>query len=185
MNDIIKEISSNAARPLLNISQTGAKHIQLFEIDCALLEDYNNINILHSERYKSLFDDLQKMTGPCLYYFEITSNHIPNEIINSIKTYSLSEYPKATPAIKKQPPIDSKILYVGEVKRHMYGRLIQHLGFFKTSATQGLQLFYWARTIPLSLKLTVMEFEPEMENLMEVLENELARKLKPILGKHK
>ena len=80
---------------------------------------------------------------------------------------------------------DSRILYVGKVKRHFWGRLIQHLGYYKVNRTQGLQLYYWAKELNLNLKVTVIEFEPEMIDLMEVLESALAKKLKPILGKHK
>ena len=67
----------------------------------------------------------------------------------------------------------------------MFGRFIQHLGFHKAKSTQGLQLFYWAKNLSLSLKLTMLEFEPDMINLMTVLENEVANELKPIIGKHK
>ena len=184
LQDTIKEISRNAAQSLINISDIGAKDIITFPIDCALLEDFNNIDIRKSINFEIHFDALQKMTGPCLYFFEILSDHIPQEIISKIREYSLTEKSRATPAIKSKIP-ESKILYVGKVKRLMFGRLIQHLGYFPTSATQGLQLFYWTSSLNLKLQLTVLEFEPEMINLMEVLENELAKKLKPILGKHK
>lgn len=184
INDSIKEISKNAQKPLLYVSEIGAKNIKEFTFDCATLEDYSFIPIHESEKFKPIFDDLRKMSGPCLYCFEVISNQTTDEIISNIKAYSLRENPRSTPAIKTQIP-DSRFLYVGKVKRHMWGRVIQHLGFFKTAGTQGLQLFYWAQQLELCLKLTVLEFEPDMSELMGVLENDLARRLKPILGKHK
>ena len=184
INDSIKEIAQNAAEPLLNISKNGAKLIKHFDIRCSQLKDYNYEPIQDSENFKLLFNDLQEMTGPCLYFFEITSEHSSYEIVNKIKEYSITPSPKTTPAIKMTIP-DSKFLYVGKVKRFMWGRLIQHFGYYKVRLTQGLQLFYWTQELNLTIRLTVLEFEPEMINLMEVLENELAKQLKPILGKHK
>ncbi|WP_304342930.1 hypothetical protein [Chryseobacterium koreense] len=131
-----------------------------------------------------MFSELNEMSGPCLYFFEITSDHLSSDIIDRIKIYSKTENSKAIPAIKKTIP-ESNVLYVGKVKGNFWGRLIQHMGYYKVNRTQGLQLFYWAKELDLSLKLTVMEFESEMIDIMEVLESGLAKRLKPILGKHK
>lgn len=184
MEEVIKEISRNAILPLQNILEEGSKNTKEFYLNCNELEDFNHIDIRYSEKYKSMFSDLKVLDGPCLYYFEILSENLPLEIISKIKEYSLSENSKSIPAIKKTIP-DSKILYVGKVKRHFWGRLIQHLGYYKVVRTQGLQLYYWTKQLNLNLKLVVYEFEPEMVNLMEVLENGLAKHLKPIIGKHK
>lgn len=184
MNNQIKEIAKNAMFPLQNVSKNGAKNIKEFHFSCSELEDFNHIDITKSEKYSKIFDEMKEMVDPCAYYFEIQTNHLTEEIIASIRKYSESENSKSIPAIKKTIP-ESKILYVGKVKRHFFGRFIQHLGFYKVNKTQGLQLFYWAKELGIDLKLTVMEFEPEMINLMEVVENDLAKQLKPILGKHK
>jgi len=184
MEKIIKEISEKAFIPLYNISKSGAKQIKEFNINCSELDDFNHIDIRDSEKYKLMFSDLKEMVGPCLCFFEITSDNLTSEIIDKIKDYSFTEGSKAIPAIKKKIP-ESNVLYVGKVKSSFWGRLIQHLGFYKVNRTQGLQLYYWAKELNLSLKLTVMEFENEMVDLMEVLENEMAKHLKPILGKHK
>ncbi|MDA6072044.1 hypothetical protein NJT12_20675 [Flavobacterium sp. AC] len=184
MENTIKEISRNAVVPLLNVSNNGPSQKMEFEINCSELEDYNHVDIRESEKHKELYKELKKLEGPCLYFFEITSQNLTSEIISKIKEYSATENSKAIPAIKKNVP-ESKVLYVGKVKRHFWGRLIQHLGFYKVNRTQGLQLFYWTKELGLNIKVTVFEFEPEMINLMEVLENQLAKELKPILGKHR
>lgn len=184
MEEIIKEISRNAISPFKNIVEKGTKDTKEFYLNCTELEDFNYIDITLSEKYKAMFSDLKTLQGPCLYYFEILSENLSSEIISKIKEYADSENSKSIPAIKKTIP-DSKILYVGKVKRHFWGRLIQHLGYYKVDRTQGLQLYYWTKELNLNLKLVVYEFEPEMINLMEVLENDLAKHLKPILGKHK
>jgi len=148
------------------------------------LEDYNHVDIRESEKHKKLYEELKEMNGPCLYYFEILSDNLTSDIIGKIKEYSDTENSKVIPAIKKAIP-ESKILYVGKVKRHFWGRLVQHLGFYKVNRTQGIQLFYCSKQLNLNIKVKVFEFEPEMIDLMEVLENGLAKKIKPILGKHR
>jgi len=183
LNNLIKEIAKRSAMPLYNVSKFWVKKINEFEIDCNSLDDYNHIDIRESEKFKNLFVDLKKIEGPVLYYWEVTSDHSSEEIVNRIKKYSHSENSKSIPAIKINYPI-SKVLYVGKVKKHIWGRFIQHLGFYKVPRTQGLQLFYWAKELCLTLKITVLEFEPEMINLMDVLEREIAKELKPMLGKH-
>ena len=56
----------------------------------------------------------------------------------------------------------------------------------KSQQTAGLQLFHWYNIAeglpPLNLKYIV--FEEEMEDLIAVLELDLARVLKPILGRY-
>lgn len=184
MKEGIKEISKNAGAILINVANNGCKTIREFNITCSELEDFNAVDITKSPKYEKLFSELKELKGPCLYFFEILSEHSSMEIVDRLKLYSINENSKATPAIKSIIP-DSRILYVGKVKRNFWGRLIQHLGYFKTKQTQGLQLFYWATELGLDIKVTVMEFEMEMIELMGVLENEAAKSLQPIIGKHK
>ncbi|MFD2943288.1 hypothetical protein [Flavobacterium notoginsengisoli] len=96
----------------------------------------------------------------------------------------MRENSKVVPAIKKNFP-KSKVLYVGKVKKGIWGRLAQHLGYYKTTRAQGLQLFSWTKGTNVSLKMNILEFEYEMADYIGVLENKLAEELKPILGKHK
>lgn len=184
MTESIKNISRNASASLQYVAENGIKNYKEFDIKCAELEDFNYIDIRDSEKYKSLFDDLKRMEGPVVYYFEIMSDNISTHIVNQIRQYAASENSKAIPAIKNTIP-ESKILYVGKVKKGFWGRLIQHLGFYKTKKTQGLQLYYWAKELDLDIKVRIFEFEPQMADFMNIIENGLARELNPILGKHK
>lgn len=184
MEEIIKEISRKSIFPFQNLAEKGTKSTKEFYINCTELEDFNYSDITLSEKYKAMFSELKELKGPCLYYFEILSENLSSEIAEKIREYANSENSKAIPAIKKTIP-ESRILYVGKVKRHFWGRLIQHLGYYKVDRTQGLQLYYWTKELNLNLKLVVYEFDSEMINLMEVLENDLAKHLKPILGKHR
>ncbi len=182
--ETIKQISKNALKPLAHVSEVGAKTVNEFIIDCSTLEDYNNSDIRQAPNFKSLFEKIEKITGPAVYYFEIVSKHEPNDIVKSFEVYSTTPNSKTTPPVNRDFA-SSKILYVGKAKKNMWGRLIQHLGYYKVNRTQGLQLYYWARHIPLTLRLVVFEFEPEMSNLIGLLEFDMALQVNPILGMHK
>lgn len=183
MQDVIKEISRLSSVPLLRVSRSGPSKIMDFTIKCGELEDYNFADIRYSQKYQQLFAELAEMDGPCLYYFEVVSAHLTPDIINRIRSYALSDTAKTVPSMRKRIP-NSSILYVGKVKKNLWGRMIQHLGFYNVRKTQGLQLFHWAKDLNLDVKITVMEFENGMKELMPVLENALAKRLRPILGRH-
>lgn len=184
MEEFIKEISENVINAFQFIVENGVKNKKVYTINTKELKDYNLEDITKSQDFKEMFNELKDLTGPCLYFIEVISDISPIDIVEKIKNYSKTENSKSIPAIKNTIP-NSKILYVGKVKRHFWGRLIQHLGFFKVNRTQGLQMFYWSKELNLKLKLEVYEFETDMINLMGVLENELALHLNPIIGKHK
>ncbi|ABG58105.1 hypothetical protein [Cytophaga hutchinsonii] len=183
MNEKIKAFSKSATLPLLRVSETGVKEFYQFEIDCFEMKDYNFINVLKEGDFAHLFDKVVNICGPCLYYFEIESDHTADDIVSRIQNYKLIPGAKSVPAIKKKIP-QSKVLYVGKVKKGLWGRLVQHLGYYKVSRTQGLQLFYWTQGTNMKLKMHVLEFENEMADYMSVLEIKLAKDLNPILGKH-
>ena len=92
--------------------------------------------------------------------------------------------PRAVPARQNSFDDTSPVLYVGKVKKAFGGRVIQHLGFSATAATQGLQLYHWTRGMALKLQLTAFEFEDDMADLLPLVERAVARELRPLLGKH-
>jgi hypothetical protein len=141
MNEKIREFSTNAIVPLLNVSEKGAKQIYQFDINCFEMKDYNFVNVLKESDFSHIFDIVIKISGPCLYYFEIESDHSAEEIVKRVTEYKLTQNSKAVPAIKKNFP-QSRVLYVGKVKKGIWGRLVQYLGYYKVQGTQGLQLFY-------------------------------------------
>jgi len=173
------------------LNQEAQKHgeIKHFEIDCSKLKEFLNENILKSNDFKELFKILQKIKGPCVYWYQVVAPDITStEIIDSFTAYKNNlDRNRAVPAIsyKKSINNNSKYLYVGKVKRNFYGRVIQHLGCFNVQQTQGLQLYYWAKELNLKLELSVIEFDSSMENLLPVIELAVAEELKPLIGKHK
>ena len=159
--------------------------IEQFEISTKDLDPkFFDYDIRNSIEFLRLFDHL-KHSGPVLYWFEITNDISGKEIIASVKKFATLKE-RATPALRPDSKInfDSKVLYVGKVKSNSTGRIVVHLGFSKSGKTQGLQLFHWAKELPLHLRLNVIKFHPNMAEIMGVLENYLAKEFKPLIGKH-
>jgi len=182
---LIKNFSKKLIESLDYVSKNGFKNEFEFEIDCESLKDYNNVDIRNSLEFKSIFKKLKDLDGPVLYWFEILSD-IDNEILRDrLKIYSNTNNSKVTPAMKKNFDNNSKCLYVGKVKKSVWGRMIQHLGFYKVQRTQGLQLFYWTKGLNLKLKVHLYEFEQDMADMISIFEIELAKLNRPIVGKHK
>ncbi|HPH36261.1 MAG TPA: hypothetical protein PL108_01290 [Sediminibacterium sp.] len=183
--DYLQDFIGTTIKHLEQVRSNGLKNDLSFTINCSDLEDFNYIDIRQSTKFKPIFDQLITANGPILYWFEIISNTETKKILESLNNYKDSDKPKATPALKQKIDYDSRVLYVGKVKGIFWGRLIQHLGFFKVNATQGLQLFYWAKDLSLDLKIHVLEFDKNMADIMPIIEYAFAKKLQPLIGKHK
>ena len=170
---------------LEHVRAHGVKKELSFIIDCSDLDDYNYADIRDADKFKPIFDQLKNASGPTLYWIEIVSDTDTKKVIEALNIYKASENPKATPALKSTINYDSRTLYVGKVKGTFWGRLIQHLGFFKVNATQGLQLFYWTKELSLTLKVNILEFDNNMADIMPIVEYAFAKRLQPLIGKHK
>lgn len=169
---------------LEHIRINGVRKELSFTFNCSDLDDYNFIDIRESEKFKQIFDQLKDLNGPTLYWFEIISDTDTKKVIASLNNYKISKNAKATPALKTKICYDSKTLYVGKVKGTFWGRLIQHLGFFKVNGTQGLQLFYWAKDLSLKLKVNIFVFDNNMADIIPIVEYTFAKRLQPLIGKH-
>lgn len=185
--EIEKEIKAAAGRLASHLSKVeinGVSDYIQYDFKCENLLDWNDIDIRQSAEHKELFNELKDFTGPVLYFFEITSNQDTGLLRQCLIKYKTTEGSKSVPAMKKGYCEKSKILYVGKVKKKFYGRLIQHLGYYKVARTQGLQLYHWAKEFGLDIRLHAFHFEPEMHDLVSVFELKFARDLRPITGKH-
>lgn len=173
---------------VLKMSLTKEKKINSLTIDTTFFDSiYFNHDIRKSEQLKDVFDQLKQIKNPVLYWFEIDETKIIAEKVRSLYTEHLSKKSnRAISSYKKDYDRNSKTLYVGKVKTDFLGRFITHLGYHKSTQTAGLQLFHWYNVLDglPALKLNYMVFEREMEDLISILEIDLARELKPILGRY-
>lgn len=183
MNHILSDFLSETCNSLENLRRNNVHKEFYYHIKCENLEDYLNKDITKSAQYQNLFQNLIQMKGPVLYWYEITSSHSNNNIITALKEYKQKKL-RVTPVIYKSYDRDTRILYVGKCKENFWGRVIQHLGYYKTPTTQGLQLFHWAKELRLEVKLNALEFAPDMKDIMPVVELFFAKQLHPLVGKH-
>lgn len=183
MDKNLETFTVQTIKSLEYIRTNGVKEFSC-DFNCSELEDYLHLNIIESEKYHELFKDLMKIKGPVVYWFEIVSDTDRSEIVSALSIYEGIDGHRAVPKIMKNFCVTSNCLYVGKVKRDFYGRVIQHLGYFTTPATQGLQLFHWAKNLSLRVKLHAIEFERDMEDMMPAVEQYFAKALNPLVGKH-
>jgi len=183
--EYLQEFITTTIANLEHVRANGVKKEYSFTVDCSDLDDYNHVDIRESDKFKLIFDELKNASGPTLYWIDVVSDTDTKKIIEALNNYKTSDKPKATPALKSNIDYNSKTLYVGKVKGTFWGRLIQHLGFFKVNATQGLQLFYWTKELSLTLRCNILEFDNNMADTMPIIEYAFAGRLHPLIGKHK
>lgn len=134
---------------------------------------------------KPFFDPIKSVESPVVYWMEIISDHSAEQLwkrMQSIKKESQQSFPSIR---KKWNDLDSRILYVGKSKTDLSGRMVAHLGYHRNQNTQGLQLCHWANSMKLILTLNYIVLPISFIDTVELFENELARKLKPVFGKHR
>lgn len=183
MNEKLEAFTEQTIKSLEYIKANGPKEFSC-DFNCSELEDYLHSDITISEKYQELFKDLIEIKGPVVYWFEIVSETDRSEIVSALSRYEGIDGHRVVPKIMKSFCATSNCLYVGKVKKSFYGRVIQHLGYFTTPTTQGLQLFHWAKDLSLKVRLHAIEFERDMEDMMPAVEQYFAKALNPLVGKH-
>lgn len=182
---LISTIAISLKEKLSETISNGHKNYYAFELDCSTMAvNYleKDIRDKDSDYYK-LINELQELTGPVLYWFEIKSN-TDRQLIRDCIVKHKARSSRITPYLRPKFNADSDCLYVGKVKRNFYGRIIQHMGFYSTPKTQGLQLYHWAKDIGLVVTVHCYELQPEMIDMIAMMEFEMAERKRPIVGKH-
>lgn len=131
----------------------------------------------------------------CLYWFELENEKKADELNSLLNSYRLKWKQEG---VKKVPTTNrntkSKIIYVGirqggyrkrDDLTNITGRIMQHLGYYKEGATQGLQLYEYARSKDFNITLKVVQFEGlEYSAFLNIIEKLVAEKLRPLCGRH-
>jgi hypothetical protein len=152
-------------------------------------EKFMKINITEATEDFKL---LKTIKEPVLYWYELNSSE--NNIIIREKYTAYRGLTKIsnnnveyrnTSSLKTKPDYNTKTLYVGKVETSFWGRLVTHLGYNKSEKTAGMQLFHWYNpALYGSIKLNYIEFDNDMKHLIIILEKQLAKELKPLIGRY-
>lgn len=145
-----------------------------------------------SAYFKTMFKQLNTKQNNCLYWFELESEVLAIELNNLLDTKreELKQKKRVVPV--KNSNTHSKVLYVGirrgkqkkSKRTNISERIRQHLGYYKTGATQGLQLVHWAKDTDVEIKLHVIEFNGLDNAYLNALEKIIADRLTPLCGRH-
>jgi hypothetical protein len=168
---------------------SSVRHYQV-EIDCDTLPEPIRIKGEPQNGLESFWAQLPTIAEQidkkaCLYYFEIVAPDA-KAILEHYRSFmdDPRHQDRNRHTLKKRPPENTTILYVGKVKAGIGGRMMVHLGYYHVGATAGLQLVSWAKGTGLKLRLHVYAFNGEMRDFVDPLELPLARLLHPLIGKH-
>lgn len=204
---MIEKLENYISKPLISFEEIFNKDTKLFsfDIDCSSLPeaDFTTDKIDYVPQLVKIIEILNTLHKPCLYWFEATSNNEAIIINSLLDEFRLNENLKDRRLRRVVPAKNnyhnsnstekSKVIYVG--KRHegmrkrdkltnISGRIAIHFGYYKNGSTQGLQLSHWAKNSRVNLKLNVLELPIESKEYLELLEKLLAKKLKPLCGRH-
>lgn len=184
LNSVLKKISEVVERnsDTFEESQPILITTTIFnEIYCA------KSNVTTCEEHKNIFSDLKKIKKrPILYWFSIDEKTInATTLRNKYKEFKDLKPKRSSASYKVALDSNSKTLYVGKVKKDFHLRLVTHLGYSKNESTAGMQLFHWYNPEEFgNITLNYIAFNEDMNDLITILEMELARELKPIIGRY-
>lgn len=191
MNEKIQNIVSDQINKLTNyldVLEKNGLEIKTIDIDDSYLDENFRSTQTFSKcaKFKNLYDSFPKKK-PVLYWFTFDVKKFKGDTLGQafkninglINTRKISEIPKTQRE-------SSGTLYVGKVIDKFHYRFVNHLGHSVSDKTASLQLTYWYNAASYgNLKLNYIVLEEDMKTLIGVLEIELAKKLKPIIGSHK
>lgn len=186
----MKKLLQTSLPPLQEMFLNNAA-VYRFAIDCAMLvQDERFFYNRHSGYLGSMFTTLDKITAPCIYWFEASDAVAGEQVKKDLEAYRQNpeRNNRNIPAANKNS--NSKVIYVGRrhggfTKKtqlsHIAGRIYHHLGYYGVPTTQGLQLIHWSKA---ELKLSVLELPLAAKPYLSIFERLFAIELSPLTGKH-
>ena len=180
----VKNLISSGVTIFDNLAKNDNYRYVPCNIKCGTLPDpiWEKDKLLPVAIQNILFQ-IPKNHLPSLYYFEIIGGINKSIILRAYQEMKKNaRIERASAALKKNPPVETNVLYVGKVKKDIQGRIKVHLGYYHNANTSGLQLVCWAKEIKLELQLHVFQFEKEMAPFIGSLELPFSRSLNPMIG---
>ncbi|MBQ4819475.1 GIY-YIG nuclease family protein [Aquimarina sp. MMG016] len=157
------------------------------------LPDHKNFStsLKDIENSKYIYRELDEIRCDCLYWFELGTKEEAKKLNARLNEYRASNSNRSVPATNKNK--DSNVLYVG-IRRGGYtkkwetsnitNRINQHLGYYHSGNTQGLQLIHFAKDCDFDIRINVVKIESTNSMYLNIIEKLVAQKLKPLCGRH-
>jgi hypothetical protein len=186
INEILSDYSLSIADALKQHSDSIFQDVKTYDIDCSSMPAFEHFGFKKSPHLNEVIYNLDsyRNSDPAIYWIEILSEHSAKDIHIPYGGFKKSLVRK-TPAYNKGfNNWGTKILYVGKAQSNIAGRMILHLGYEGRDNLQGLQLCHWKHIQNLRIRLNVIYLPSSLAMLAQVFENQLAKILKPILGRH-
>lgn len=200
-NKLIEKQFSDIAKTIIqNKSNDNFYHKLTFNtnqlIDHENYKIYPNSSAVLVDQFKPL--NIIK-ENHCLYWFELENKEKAltlNGLIDDYRELNI----KTVPATNKND--NSHILYVGIRQggarankkdkdgniilglTNIVGRINQHLGYYHSKSTQGLQLYEYAKGKDFNITIKVIEFEGLDSKYLNTIEKLVAKEFEPLCGRH-
>jgi len=154
-----------------------------FDLDFSILRNYKANTVMKEYHDIKYYIDLKKIKNPVIYFFKIESDHKGEKIVASLKKIKTPVHQgRHCPKIVQKESYESRILYVGSVRKNISSRLLQHLGY-GSEKTYALQLIHWAKRLNLKLSFNYIEIDNKCPKSLEYLEEAIWNYYKPLVGK--
>ncbi|MDO1514347.1 hypothetical protein Q2T41_16960 [Maribacter confluentis] len=139
------------------------------------------------------------MKDHCLYWFEIRDKKQRDtflDLLNSHRENKEVENYRKVPAktLKAYESSQGNVIYIGVRTGKGFGsksrhtniaeRINQHLGYYSTNSTQGLQLSSYVYGCDINITLKVFQFSNLKSDYLTLIEKAVARYFKPHCGQH-
>ncbi len=187
-------LKNHISKPEFSFDDLFEREVEIYSksIDCEKLK-YPNYDLTlkeYDEQLNTIILDLNAYNKPCLYWFSTQEFETSSKLINHLNAFRETGKNLNRTLPPKNNNSNSKVIYVGKRnaglrKRdnltNVAGRIAIHFGYYEKGSTQGLQLAYWAKD---HLTLNVMVLPNEAADYLDIFEKLLAKKLKPLCGRH-
>jgi len=183
----------------LIIDNKDSDYFKISTFNTKNLPDHNkySIHINTVPEFRHLFEKLDTIKrNNCLYWFELESKEKALELNALLDNYRSK---KGTPEYKAVPATNrndnSNVLYVGirqggfrqsDNLTNITGRICQHLGYYHSEETQGLQLYEYAKGKDFEITLKVVQFDKLENQYLNIIEKMIAKheSFRPLTGRH-
>lgn len=203
LRNVTNTIDKEIKQVIEQITNESLEHTSCFKFpfNTKDLEEYKKgvKEAYDRETFVCLFEKLEAMKNHCLYWFEIHDKKQRDSLLGLLNAYRTKKKSKGYRTVPAKALIaydcsQSKVIYVGirrgkgektkQKHSNIASRINQHLGYYGTNATQGLQLSSYASGRDIDITLKVFQFSNLGDDYLKLIEKGVAKHFNPHCGRH-